>query len=101
MKKNILLPCLLVVAAETILAQISFSNQTQLLTPQNHFGGIAIAVCDMNGDGLDDIVRLNDGNTLNIQYQTLPGQAFLPSAPLSFPGTEAWGMCTADGTTTA
>jgi hypothetical protein len=77
-------------------AQISFSNQANLLTPVNHYSGVAIAVCDMNGDGLDDVVRLNQGTDLNIQYQTLAGQPFLPSATQPLPGDDTWGMCTAD-----
>jgi hypothetical protein len=50
----------------------------------------------MNGDGVDDIVRMNKGEKLNIQYQTLPGQPFIASATLAVPGGLSWGMCTAD-----
>ncbi|HLP95999.1 MAG TPA: FG-GAP-like repeat-containing protein [Saprospiraceae bacterium] len=77
-------------------AQISFTNQTNLLTPIEHFSGVAIAVCDMNGDGLDDIVRLSQGTDLNIQYQTLPNQPFTASITYPLPGDDTWGMCTAD-----
>lgn len=99
MKQYKLLPliCLQLLAA-ALSAQISFSNKTNLLAPADHRSGVAIAVIDMDGDGLDDIVRLNQGKQLNIQYQTTPNAPFnvidlgsLPSAPES-----QWGMCTAD-----
>ncbi len=50
-------------------AQISFTNQTQLLQNQEFFSGVAIGVADMNNDGLDDIVRLNQAHELNIELQ--------------------------------
>lgn len=77
-------------------AQISFSNHAHLLAPANHYSGVSMAVCDMNGDGLDDVVRLNQGSVLNIQYQTQPGEAFIPSTNKPLPGDDTWGMCTAD-----
>lgn len=78
-------------------AQISFSNKTSLLTPANHYSGVAISVCDMNGDGLDDIARLSGGTALNIQYQNAPNQAFTSSGMNPLPGTnDTWGMCAAD-----
>ena len=89
--------CLQFLAA-SLFAQISFTNKTSLLTPSNHFSGVAIAIIDMNGDGLDDVVRLNQGKEFNIQYQTSANVAFsamdlgnLPNTPES-----QWGMCTAD-----
>ncbi len=81
----------------SLSAQISFSNKTNLLTPVNHYSGVAIAITDMNGDGLDDIARLSQGTTLNIQYQTAAGQAFSTSSMTPLPGLDdTWGMCTAD-----
>lgn len=82
--------------AATVFGQISFTNRTDLLSPFNHFGDIAIAVCDMNEDGLDDIVRLNNASVLNLQYQTTPNQPFAQGNMLTLPGSNAWGMCTAD-----
>ena len=78
-------------------AQISFTNKTSLLTPVNHFSGVAIAVTDINGDGLDDIARLSQGTALNVQFQTEPGQAFTSTGMIPLPGTDdTWGMCAAD-----
>ena len=34
---------------------VTFSDNTNLLNG-NHYSGVAIAVSDMNGDGLDDII---------------------------------------------
>jgi hypothetical protein len=87
---------LLLFFSAVLSAQISFSNRTNLLTPVEHFSGVAIAVCDMNGDGLDDIVRLNQGINLNIQFQTSANQAFTSSVTYPIQGEDTWGMCTAD-----
>lgn len=95
MQRYILLLSLLFLVSVSS-AQISFSNQTNLLTPVNHYSGVAIAICDMNGDGLDDIVRLSQGTDLNIQYQTQPNQPFIPSITYPIAGDDTWGMCTAD-----
>jgi hypothetical protein len=79
-------------------AQIKFTNQVNTLTPGIHRSGVAMAVTDMNGDGLDDIIRMDGGNNLNIQYQTLPNQPFLRFNQPDIPVAEysQWGICTAD-----
>jgi hypothetical protein len=78
-------------------AQISFTNQTQLLTPVQHFSGVAIAVLDMNGDGRDDIVRLSQGRQLGVEYQTASNRPFAHRGDLGSmgPGSQ-WGICAAD-----
>ena len=96
MKKTSLL-LLSVTLITSLFAQISFTNKTNLLTPVNHYSGVAIAIMDMNGDGLDDIARLSQGTALNIQYQTSPDQAFNSTGMTPLPGTDdTWGMCAAD-----
>lgn len=79
-----------------LLAQPHFADRTALLTPVHHQNGIAVAIADMNGDGRDDIVRLDQGYRLSVEYQTAPGQSFLhkPAGPVS--DDTQWGICIAD-----
>lgn len=68
---------LLLAIAAAMHGQISFSNQTSLLTDPTLFhSGVAVGIADMNGDGLDDVVHLNQGNYLSIEYQAQPNEAF-------------------------
>jgi hypothetical protein len=52
------------------LAQTNFLNRNDLLREHDIHSGVPVAVADMNGDGLDDIVALDNGTRLYIQYQT-------------------------------
>ena len=54
-------------------AQVTFTNATSNLVNPNLTSGVAIGVCDMNGDGLDDIIRLDDARYLQIEYQNTNG----------------------------
>ncbi len=56
-----------------LIGQISFSNQTAQLFHQTIRSGAPIGIADMDADGLDDIVRLHEGNSLVIDYQTPSG----------------------------
>ncbi|GAB4496426.1 MAG: hypothetical protein OHK0019_28110 [Saprospiraceae bacterium] len=97
--KRLQLPLLLAALffAGNLSAQIHFSNKTHLLTPAKHYSGVAIAVLDMNGDGHDDIVRMNQGFQLAIEYQAAPNQPFthLNVGPVPSEGPQ-WGICSAD-----
>jgi ASPIC and UnbV/Secretion system C-terminal sorting domain/FG-GAP-like repeat/Ig-like domain CHU_C associated len=77
-------------------AQISFSNQTTLLNDPTGFrSGVAVAVADMNADGLDDIIRLGQGNMLSVEYQSAPNLPFANYTHGSITG-DAWAMVVAD-----
>lgn len=77
-------------------AQISFSNQTSLLTNSTSFSsGVAVGIADMNGDGLDDIVRLGNTSNLSVEYQTTPNGAFTNYAYGEVP-EDAWAMVIGD-----
>ncbi len=76
-------------------AQLSFTNANAKLTNVNIFSGCAVTVADMNGDGLDDIARLNQGHDLYIEYQK-PGHQFQNLHIADFGGGSQWGMCVAD-----
>ncbi len=76
--------------------QITFSDQTQLLhNPLGFTSGNVLAVSDVNGDGLDDIVRMNNSSMLTIEYQTPNGEPFLHYTFGNVPG-DAWAIVVGD-----
>ncbi|MDQ3018193.1 MAG: CRTAC1 family protein, partial [Bacteroidota bacterium] len=59
---GLMFPCL--------LQSQSFTDRRDMLADRDFHSAVPIAIADMNGDGLDDIVSMNKGTVLNIQYQT-------------------------------
>jgi uncharacterized repeat protein (TIGR01451 family) len=63
--------------SELINPFVNFTDQTNLLNNPNDFNsGVLMGIADMNGDGLDDIIRLNNTKNLNIEYQNAANTAF-------------------------
>ena len=80
----------------SLSGQISFTNQTSLLHEPNSFSsGGPVAVADVDNDGRDDIIRLEDGHALNVEYQQAAGQPFSHSFIIDAPGG-AWALAVAD-----
>src|SRR6185295_3160852 len=77
-------------------AQVSFTNSNSQLQGATH-SGCSITVVDVNGDGLDDIVRLDQGHTVYVDYQRL-GHQFdhVLVGDFGYSSGWAWGMCVAD-----
>lgn len=59
-----------------LTAQTTFTDQTNLLTDATLTSGCAMGIADMNGDGLDDIIRLRSAHEIEIAYQTTPNATF-------------------------
>ncbi len=76
-------------------AQISFNNGNYKLANANR-SGVAIAVQDLNNDGLDDIVRLGQGRQVNIEWQRSDGGVFDHAAISAGGGQSQWSICVAD-----
>jgi len=76
------------------VAQISFTSGNGNLVNASLKSGVAIGVSDMNGDGLDDIIRLNGASSLEIEYQNTNG-IFTRLNYGSTSGSK-WGMAIAD-----
>jgi hypothetical protein len=78
-------------------AQVSFTNANSKLSATDIHSGCPTAVVDVNGDGLDDIVRLDQAHMLYIDYQR-PGLQFSHTYIGDFGGgvSWAWGLCVAD-----
>jgi hypothetical protein len=78
-----------------LTAQPMFSNQVGLLSTNNVYSGVAMAVVDVNKDGLDDIIRLDDGKNIRIEFQNVGGgfSAYIFPTALS---SRTWGITVAD-----
>lgn len=70
MKKFIVLIISITLLGYSIKAQTAFVNSNAMLHEKDQHSAVPVGIADMNGDGLDDIVTLDDGHILHIQYQT-------------------------------
>lgn len=61
----------------SLSAQLSFMDMTDsLLVESDVKSGVAIAIADINNDGMDDIIRLDSTYILQVEYQKINGQKF-------------------------
>ena len=88
---------LLMILPAITFAQFSFTNSNDRLTNTNYHGGCCITVADWNDDGLDDIIKLNQGHDVWIEIQQSNGK-FLPLHIGDFGGGNgwSWGMAAGD-----
>lgn len=95
-KPVIALLILLIAVSVPAAAQFSFINADDQLQGVTH-SGCSVAVTDINGDGLDDLVRLEEGHILYIDYQ-ISGKKFSHNLIGDFGNNSgwAWGMCVGD-----
>lgn len=95
--KRLLLGLTLMGMCGLISTAQTFTNQNSTLINNTSLSsGCVIAVCDMNNDGLDDLIRLDNASDLEIEYQTAGGGLFgYYDYGNVGPGTE-WGLAIAD-----
>lgn len=79
-----------------LIGQFKFSIATQDLVVKDHFSGSVVGIADMNADGLDDIIRLQNSRILSIAYQTAPGQAYIVRTFGSIASYEFWNVTVGD-----
>lgn len=84
-----------VLLAASAQAQFSFINATDIKSSTTHSGG-CIGVVDMNGDGLDDMVFLDQSRILRIDYQNPDGSYALVTYGAVDNSEEQWGMSVGD-----
>ncbi len=66
---KLLFVCLFSLTGAYLFGQFSFTNRTSWLAHGTVYSGVPIGVADMNNDGLDDIVRLDQSSKVLIDYQ--------------------------------
>jgi hypothetical protein len=76
---------------------LSFTDSNSKLPNNavNYRSGCAVSVVDVNNDGLDDIVRLNLSNEINLEIQNING-GYTNYSLGTFTGGNAWAMTVAD-----
>lgn len=94
MRKNLTLGALAVLMAPAMaVAQLSFTNATSQMSASTSGG--CMGVVDMNGDGLDDIAKLNNARTVVVDYQNANG-TFTTVNYGNVSGSGQWGWAIAD-----
>lgn len=78
--------------AATVSAQ-SFTNASASL-PGTYYSGNVVGITDMDNDGFDDIIIMDDSNHLFIVYQTPNGLEEFDYGVIS--GSSQWGMTVGD-----
>ena len=69
--RNFLLAFLSVfITSDLLIGQAQFTLRNDLLAEKDMHSAVPVAVADMNGDKLDDLVILDFGSNMFIQYQT-------------------------------
>ncbi len=76
------------------VAQVSFSNENNMLGGSSVFSYEDCAV-DMNGDFLDDVVRVA-GDAIYIDYQQNDGSFVHEQFPINLQYTPSWSICAGD-----
>ena len=80
-----------------VKAQFSFTDANSRLVNANYHSGCPTTVADWNQDGLDDIIKLNNGHDCWVEIQNSNG-SFTPLHIYDFASGNswAWGMCVGD-----
>lgn len=96
MSMNKILHCLCLYFLFTITSEAQTFTNSNYLTGANHYSGVAIGVADMNADGLDDIVRLDQGYLLNVVYQQAQNDTFTRVDFLNMDSQSQWMLAVGD-----
>ena len=94
-KNQSLLILIIICTSQFVSAQIAFTNATDKLGNKFVNSGAAIGVADMNGDGLDDIIRLHSTTQLVIDEQTSSGNFISNVTGVNSP-LAVWSLCIGD-----
>ena len=76
-------------------AQIAFTNFNSLITTATH-SGCCVVVVDVNSDGLDDILIMDQSKTLILELQNRDGSFTRTSLGTIPDNARVWGMAAAD-----
>ncbi|HRH68028.1 MAG TPA: FG-GAP-like repeat-containing protein [Flavobacteriales bacterium] len=96
MLKHFTLGLSALVCTSSLMAQLSFTNASNLMSNVTLSGG-CMGVVDMNGDGLDDIAKLHNAREFQVDYQNADGTFTLVNyGQVSSSGQWGWAIADLD-----
>lgn len=95
LSKIVLAASFLLVTA-SVNAQFTFTNSNSLLNETNMRSGCAVTVVDVNNDGLDDILRMDQSTDLSLHLQKRDGTFDFYDLGNISGGSRVWAMAAAD-----
>ena len=94
MLKHLTLGLTVLIGGTSAFGQLGFTNASSSMSNVTTSGG-CMGVVDMNGDGLDDIAKLHNSKTFQVDYQNPDGSfALVDYGDVS--GSGQWGWAIAD-----
>ncbi|MCW8980698.1 MAG: FG-GAP-like repeat-containing protein [Altibacter sp.] len=90
--KNPLLFCTFLLCSASLMAQVSFTNQNSAIGSYPDYSEVGV---DMNGDYLDDYVRVSD-NGIGIDYQQPDGSFISTFITMPIANVPNWSVAAAD-----
>lgn len=93
--KHYLLGFFFTLAVFSLHSQVKFSDASDRLYHRSLTSGVAMGIADMNGDHLDDIIRLDDTQKLRIDYQQMDSLQFTGRSLNTLFGSQ-WSLCIGD-----
>ena len=87
---------ILILGGFGITAQIQFEENQDLISTQEFNSGIAIGITDMNGDGVDDLVRLQRARRVYVDLQTGESLPFFRQFDTQVSNNPEWNVCVGD-----
>ncbi|MEM7573885.1 MAG: FG-GAP-like repeat-containing protein [Bacteroidota bacterium] len=94
--RNTTFSLLLLLSSSCLTAQIAFTDATTQLANEAFYSGAAIGVVDLNGDGLDDIVRARSNTGVVIDLQNPSGGEFTNQLTVASLSGTVWSLCASD-----
>jgi len=88
--------CIVMLLNNLIVAQVLFEQDDHFSQNYAAKSLIAAGMVDINGDGFDDIVRVKDGNALEVIYVTNEGSYLHPVVIDDINVNDAWSMAVAN-----
>jgi len=87
--------CLSFILNQSAQAQFAFTNSNNLLSGTSH-SGCSVTVVDVNNDGMDDILKMDDSKNLVLELQNRDGSFTSTNLGTIPDNNNVWGMSAAD-----